>query len=75
MLKGKVFGKCFCSYCGQNSKHYYKWSDSDGEHFIGECFTPGCNNVDYCDNETEESIKQRLARRNWVDLNETINIT
>jgi len=74
MTKGVIFGKRFCTFCGRNSVHYYKWQEPDGEHIIGECFTRGCGNVDWCYDETEESIKKRFADRSWVDMNEPITL-
>ena len=69
-----IFGKRFCTKCGRNSMYYYKWKTSKGEKVMGECFSKGCNNIDYCDGETETSIKNRYHNRSWKDMNEPIDL-
>lgn len=58
MVKARVFGKRFCTYCGKTNMYYYTWEEEGKTRVFGECFTRGCENVDYCDNQTEEDIKK-----------------
>lgn len=73
-MKGIIFGRRFCTSCGHNSMYYYKWKTSRGEEIMGECFSKGCNNIEYCDGETEQSIKNRYKNRSWKDMNEPIDL-
>ena len=43
--------------------YYYTWEDEEGTKVLGECLTPGCDNIDYCYDETEEDIKKRYGNR------------
>lgn len=72
MIKARIFGKRYCSFCGRQSMHYFKWTENGVENILGQCFTRSCGNMDYCDNATEQSLKERYANRDWVDMNKVV---
>lgn len=61
-MKARVFGKRFCTYCGQTNMQYYSFIENGETHVMGECFTKGCNNVDWCDGKTEEDVKRQYGK-------------
>jgi hypothetical protein len=69
MLKVKPFGQRFCTYCGTNEMYYF----IDEEEPIGVCLK--CNNIDYCDNETVEQVKERFGEHMKTPDLDTITFT
>lgn len=67
MFKYSIFGERFCTYCGGTM---YFFTDEDGNP-NGVC---PCGNVDFCNNETVEDVKNRYkdvlqpSKRKFINL-------
>ena len=55
LIKAKVFGQRFCTRCGTTQMYYYTIEGQPE----GSC--QRCGNIDYCDDETEQQVKQRFG--------------
>lgn len=56
MKKFRTFGQRFCTYCGTTRMYYIDFNGRP----LGLC---DCGNVDWCDGETEEEVKQHYGQR------------
>ena len=57
-MKYKTFGQRFCTHCGTYEMYYFE--DEDGEPG-GMCLR--CGNIDWCDNQTIEDVKQHYGEK------------
>ena len=60
-IRARCFGKRFCTFCGRTNMHYYTWQENGETKCLGECFTRGCGNVDWCHDKTEAEVKEQYG--------------
>lgn len=56
MKKFRVFGQRLCTHCGTTRMYYIDFNGRP----LGLC---DCDNIDWCDGETEADVKKRYGTR------------
>lgn len=73
ILRGEIYGRRFCTYCGNDTAEHFEYEDEDGKHL--HCRCSYCGEDSYASsNDTKESIRTRLKDRHWVDVKEPIQL-